>query len=70
MAMRFRHLKKTSKEAVGVYRLVGLGAGGMPLGWTDSAMMGSCLPSVPLPPELPFAHSALQISYPWTRPVL
>lgn len=24
MAMRFRHLKKTSKEAVGVYRLVGL----------------------------------------------
>lgn len=25
MAMRFRHLKKTSKEAVGVYRLVGLG---------------------------------------------
>lgn len=33
MAMRFRHLKKTSKEAVGVYRLVGLG--GVPLGWTD-----------------------------------
>lgn len=31
MAMRFRHLKKTSKEAVGVYRLVGLG-GGCPLG--------------------------------------
>lgn len=27
MAMRFRHLKKTSKEAVGVYRLVGLGRG-------------------------------------------
>lgn len=34
MAMRFRHLKKTSKEAVGVYRLVGLG-GRMPLGWMD-----------------------------------
>lgn len=31
MAMRFRHLKKTSKEAVGVYRLVGLG--GAP--WVD-----------------------------------
>lgn len=31
MAMRFRHLKKTSKEAVGVYRLVGLG-GRCPLG--------------------------------------
>jgi len=32
MAMRFRHLKKTSKEAVGVYRFVGLW-GGCP--WVD-----------------------------------
>lgn len=68
MAMRFRHLKKTSKEAVGVYRLVGLG--GCPLGGQIGAMMRSCLVSVPLPPKFPVVCSALQISYPWTRPVL
>lgn len=54
MAMRFRHLKKTSKEAVGVYRLVGLGGGGCPLGGWIDAMMGSCLVSVPLPPDFPW----------------
>lgn len=49
MAMRFRHLKKTSKEAVGVYRLVGLG-GGCPLGGWTGALVWGCLGSVPLPP--------------------
>lgn len=51
MAMRFRHLKKTSKEAVGVYRLVGLGV--CPLGGQIGAMMRSCLVSHPLPPQFP-----------------
>lgn len=69
MAMRFRHLKKTSKEAVGVYRLVGLG-GGCPLGgWTGTLVWG-CLGSIPLPPELALAHPTLQICHPWAGPVL
>lgn len=56
MAMRFRHLKKTSKEAVGVYRLVGLG-GGCPLGGWTGALVWGCLGSVPLPPDFPLAPS-------------
>ena len=52
MAMRFRHLKKTSKEAVGVYRFVGLW-GGCPLGGQAGALVRGCLGSVPLTSPLP-----------------
>lgn len=69
MAMRFRHLKKTSKEAVGVYRLVGLG-GGCPLGGWTGALVRAHLGSVPLPPEIPLACPNLQICHPRAGPVL
>lgn len=52
MAMRFRHLKKTSKEAVGVYRFVGLW-GGCPLSGQAGALVRGCLGSVPLTSPLP-----------------
>lgn len=69
MAMRFRHLKKTSKEAVGVYRSVGLG-GGCPLGGWTGALVWDYLGSVPLPPDLALVHATLQICHPRAGPVL
>lgn len=67
LAMRFRHLKKTSKEAVGVYRFVGLW-GGCPLG----GQAGARVPGLPwfCPPDLPLAHPTLQICHPRAGPVL
>lgn len=61
MAMRFRHLKKTSKEAVGVYRLVGLEA--VPLVLPDKLLS-------PYPLSVFPVHSAVQISHPWARLIL
>lgn len=57
MAMRFRHLKKTSKEAVGVYRLVGLGE--VPLGRMDRCPgrgLYGVWPSAPLSFPLSILH--------------